>query len=205
MALTLFLFKISDLYLLKKKSETSLNSTTPLIQITSDDSFTLISAKVIFRGIHLWSNNVELQNGTANFLSRGEKPKKFIFNLASMLIPEDKVRMEFYSITLQKNRKKLVAVFEFMLESLITLKHMDLVDENLMDANNRLLPAKIQLKLIYRIPNLTLERGILLNNDDEESAIIDWMACVNDEDEDDYGRHGGHRHRYIHSRREKRL
>ena len=116
-----------------------------------------------------------------------------------MLMPDDKVRLEFYTITMKRKRKRLVAIFELMLESLINLKHIDLPEENLSDLNNYLLSSTIQLKLFYTSPNLDRER-MALGVNDEETTTIDWMTRF-----DDDGRHGGHRHRYIHSKRDRGL
>ena len=115
-------------------------------------------------------------------------------------MPDDKVRLEFYTITMKKKWKRLVAIFELMLESLIDLKHIDLPEENLSDPNNNLLPSTVQLKLFYTSPNLDRERIALGTNDDDEVTSIDWMSRF-----DDGGRHGGHRHRYIHSPRDREL
>ena len=58
--------------------------------------------------INLWSNNVPLHDGTASFIERGDRPKKFTFHLATMLMTDDRVRLEFDMITMKKKRKKLV-------------------------------------------------------------------------------------------------
>jgi len=199
MALTLFLFNVSNLDISKTKSDYSTENLLQINESSSDENAVLLSAKVNFRGLNLWSNNVPLHDGTASFIARGKKPKKFTFNLATMLMPDDKVRLEFYAITMKKKRKRLVGIFELMLESLIDLKHIDLPEENLSDTHNYLLSATVQLKLFYTTPNLDRERNVLGTQDDEVTAI-DWMSRF-----DDDGRHGGHRHRYIHSKRDRGL
>ena len=108
-----------------------------------------------------------------------------------MLMADDRVRLEFYVITMKKKRKKLVGIFELMLESLIEAKHLDLAEENLSDLHNYLLSATVQLKLFYRPPNLARERN----------ALGLATESVSEDDDDDDGRHGGHRHRYVDSKR----
>ena len=51
--------------------------------------------------------------------------------LATSLKSDEKVRLEFYVITMRKKRKKLVAIFELMLQALIESKYLDLPEENL--------------------------------------------------------------------------
>jgi hypothetical protein len=41
---------------------------------------------VFFSGINLWSNNVPIQDGTANFIARENKSKEFDFNLSNYVI-----------------------------------------------------------------------------------------------------------------------
>jgi hypothetical protein len=120
MALTPFLFKVCQFNVEKNKHE---SSTTDV----ADEHSIPLSAKVIFRGtrrarerervsrdrcsslrINLWSNNVPLHDGTASFIARGDRPKKFTFHLATMLMADDRVRLEFYVIKMKKKRKKLV-------------------------------------------------------------------------------------------------
>ena len=157
MALTLFLLKVSNVDLATSESEHSTENLFLSNETNSDRKVTLFRTTVIFRGINLCSNNVPLHSGTASFIARGQKPKKFTFNCATMLMPDDKLRLEFYTITMQNKWKKLVAVFELMLEPLIDLKHLDLIEENLSDMNNYLLPSIVQLKLFYTSPNLDRE------------------------------------------------
>jgi hypothetical protein len=114
----------------------------------------------------------------------------------------DQVRLEFYMITMEKKRKKLVGIFELMLESLIEAKHLDLPEENLSDQNNSLLSATVQLKLFYRPPNLSRERNVLGISHNES---ISRVSEDDDDDDDDDGRRGGHRHRYIDSKRQRVL
>ena len=58
MALTLFLFKVTDLNISKSKTEVlvdeeeQLVSETPTVQFTTDENTILLSAKVTFRGIY---------------------------------------------------------------------------------------------------------------------------------------------------------
>ncbi|CAF2727460.1 unnamed protein product [Rotaria sp. Silwood2] len=199
MALTVFLFKVANLEIGNAKPDVldeNQEQSTPLI---IDDNLTLLCAKVIFRGIHLWSNNVPIQNGTANFIARGNKPKKFHFNLATMLLPDDKIRMEFYTIIAKKNRKKIIATFEIMLESLMNTKHIDLREENLSDPNNYLMKSTVQLKLFYTPPSIDKKRDLLARLD-ETTDTINWMDQF-----DDGGRHGGHRRRYINSKHNTRF
>ncbi|CAF3351971.1 unnamed protein product [Rotaria sp. Silwood1] len=194
MALTVFLFKVVNLEIGNNKIDLlneNQEQATPLI---TDDNLTLLCAKVIFRGIHLWSNNVPIQNGTANFIARGNKPKKFHFNLATMLLSDEKIRMEFYAINVKKNRKKMIAIFEIMLETLIDAKHIDLPEEYLSDPHHYLMKSTVQLKLYYTPPSID-KKGDLLDRLDETTDTINWMDRF-----DDGGRHGGHRHRYINSK-----
>ena len=110
MALILFLFKVNNLNL--SKSSTEINddnedqpiSDTPTTQLIVNENTILLCAKVTFRNINLWSNNVPIRNGSASFIARGQKAKKFNFNLGTALIPDDIVRIEFYSITSKKKR-----------------------------------------------------------------------------------------------------
>ena len=150
-------------------------------------------------GINLWSNNVRIQNGTASFIARGNKPKKFQFNLGTMLLSTDKLRLEFYTVTTKKNRKKLIAVFDLMLESLMDLKHIDLQEENLSDPNNYLMKSTVQLKLYYTPPSTDREKAALSATGDEIETV-DWNVAFDDE-----GRHGGHRYRHVRSKNDSTL
>jgi hypothetical protein len=132
-------------------------------------------------------------------MARGNKPKKFHFNLATMLLPNDKLRLEFYTVTTKKSRKKLTAIFEVMLESLVDLKHIDLLDENLSDPNNYLIKATIQINLYYTPPDLDREK-IALGAGGDEVEVIDWNSTF-----DDGGRHGGHRYRHVRSKNDSKL
>ncbi|CAF3109617.1 unnamed protein product [Rotaria sp. Silwood2] len=152
-----------------------------------------IELQFSIKGVNLWSNNVRLRAGTANFIARGNKPKKFYFNLATMLVPDDKLRIEFYTINGKKKRKKLIAIFELMLESLIDSKYIDLPEENLSDSNNCLLSSTVQLKLYYTPPDIDKQLAVIENDDTAE--LIDWRSIFDDE-----GRHGGHRYRYVYSK-----
>ncbi len=151
-------------------------------------------------GISLWSNNVPVQNGTANFVARGNKPKKFNFNLATMLLPEDRLRIEFYTVNQKRSRKKLTALFEIMLESLVDVKYIDLPDENLSDPNNYLIKALVKLKLYYTPPDIDREKAALGLYGDDEVPVVDWNSTFDDE-----GRHGGHRFRHAHSKHDHKL
>jgi len=59
MALTLILFKVSNIINLpKSQSEINVNQATtetPTAQLVADENTNLLSAKVIFRGIHLYN------------------------------------------------------------------------------------------------------------------------------------------------------
>ncbi|CAF4767027.1 unnamed protein product [Rotaria sp. Silwood1] len=196
MALTLFLFKVCNIDSSNPKVEAQGENddqsitNMPTTQFISDENVTFLSAKVTFRGINLWSNNVRIRNGTASFIARGNKPKKFNFNLATALVPDDKLRIEFYMINAKKKRKKLTAIFEIVLESLINSKYIDLRDENLSDPNNYLLPSTVQLKLYYTPPDIEKQLAALGYGDAVE--LVDWKSIFDDE-----GRHGGHRYRHV--------
>ncbi|CAF1244784.1 unnamed protein product [Rotaria sordida] len=199
MALTVFLFKVAKLEIGNTKSDVfdeNQEQSTPLI---NDDNTQLLCAKVIFRESHLWSNNVPIYNGTASFIARGNKPKKFEFNLATMLLPNDKMRIEFYTTTMKNKRKKMIALFELMLQSLIDSKYIDLPEENLSDPNNYLLKSTIQLKLYYTSPNIEREK-VALSQVNDLTNTIDWKSTFDDE-----GRQNGHRHRYTHKKHRKGL
>ena len=140
-----------------------------------------------------------MNDGTASFIARGQKPNRFNFNLATPLKSDEKVRLEFYVITMRKKRKKLVAIFELMLQALIESKYIDLSEENLSDPSNNLLAANVQLKFFYTSPDLNREQTSLGVNADG-SPVVDWMSTFDDE-----GRHGGHRHRQVHSKRDHAL
>ncbi|CAF3717062.1 unnamed protein product [Rotaria sordida] len=195
MALTVFLFKVNNLEIGNAKrdvlDEDQEENSTPLM---IDNNLMLLCAKVTFRGIHLWSNNVPIQNGTANFVARGNKPKKFHFNLATILLPSDKMRIEFYTISMKKNRKKMIATFELILESLIDTKYMDLFEENLLDPNNCLMKSTVNIQIYYTSPSLDKTSDIL-SRPDETNDTINWVDQF-----DDGGRHGGHRRPYIPSK-----
>ena len=213
MALTVFLFKIGNLNLGKDRADPTLPT-----QVINEENLLLCCAKVSFRGtflilinsllveflseIHLWSNNVPIQNNSASFIARGNKAKKFQFNLGSELTPNEKLHIEFYTVPMKKNRKKLFAVFELLLESLIETKFIDLAEENLSDSNNYLIESTIQMKLYYTPPNTERKRAIAGGNDEEEeeSSTINWQARFDDE-----GRHGGHRYRHIRSKNDTRM
>jgi hypothetical protein len=128
-------------------------------------------------------------------MARGEKAKKFQFNLATVLRPDDKVRIEFYTVTMKKKRKKLIAIFELMLESLIDSKYIDLPEENLSAPSHYLISTIAQLKIYYTSPNIDEEREALGDNDE----IVDWKSAFDDE-----GRHGGHRHRHVLSKHDSK-
>ena len=123
---------------------------------------------------------------------------KFHFNLATTLLPDDKLRIEFYTAITKKKREKIVAIFEIMLETLITTKYIDLPEENLSDPNNYLLPATVQLKLYYTPPDLEQQRLAL--GITGQSDIVDWSSIFDDE-----GKHGGHRYRHVISKNDSRL
>ncbi|CAF0972051.1 unnamed protein product [Rotaria sordida] len=170
----------------------------PRTQIISDENAMLLNAKVTFRGINLWSNNIRIRDGTANFVARGNKPKKFNFNLATMLVPDDKLRVEFYTIHPKKKRKKLIAIFELILECLIDSKYIDLPEENLSDPNHYLLQSTVQLKIYYTPPDIDKQLAALGYGNTIE--LIDWRSVFDEE-----GRHGGHRYRHVHSKHDGRL
>jgi len=203
MALILFLFKVNNLNL--SKSSTEINddnedqpiSDTPTTQLIVNENTILLCAKVTFRNINLWSNNVPIRNGSASFIARGQKAKKFNFNLGTALIPDDIVRIEFYSITSKKKRKKLIGIFEVVLESLIHSKYIDLPEENLFDVHNQLLPSTVQLKLYYTPPDIHKQRNPLPSLPGE-TELVDWNSMFDDE-----GRHGGHRSRHTASKSDK--
>ena len=147
----------------------------------------------------LWSNNVPIQNHTASFIARGNQPKKFQFNLGTMLSSNDKLHIDFYTVTMKKKGKQLIAVFDILLESLIDMKYIDIEEENLSDANNRLLNSTIHMKLYYTPPSINREKRAL-GADDEDTSMIDWNGRF-----DNKGRQGGHRHRYIRSKNDSTL
>jgi hypothetical protein len=113
-------------------------------------------------------------------------------------MPDDKLRIEFHTITIKKKRQKMVAIFEIMLESLINTKYIDLPEENLSDPNNYLLTSTVQLKLYYTPPDIEEQRAAL--GLAGENEIVDWRSMF-----DDGGRHGGHRNRYILSKKDGKL
>ncbi|CAF1463308.1 unnamed protein product, partial [Rotaria sordida] len=204
MALILFLFKVSNIDNCNSKLEVigendrPSTSTMSTAQFISDVNMTFLSAKVIFQGTNLWSNNVRIYNGTANFVARGNKPKKFYFNLASKLEPDDKLRIEFYTINGKKKGKKPIAIFEIMLESLINSQYIDLPEENLSNPNNSLLSSTVQLKLYYTPPDIDKQLATIGYGNTTE--LIDWRNIFDDE-----GRHGGHRYRHAYSKHASRL
>ena len=124
----------------------------------------------------------------ASFIARGQKPKKFNFNLGTLLLPDDKVRIEFHTITTKRKRRKMIAIFEIMLESLIDSKYIDLPEENLSDPSNCLLAAIVQLKLYYTPPDIEEQKRVLGSAGSD--GLVDWNSLFDDE-----GRHGGHRSR----------
>ena len=215
MALTVFLFKIANLDLAKRRSDSSTTDRSLSTQIVNEENLCLCCAKVSFRGtfillkkhiilkfrlgINLWSNNVPIQNNVASFVARGNKPKKFQFNLGTALAPNEKLHIEFYTVPMKKNRKKLFAIFDLLLESLIDIKYIDLSEENLSDPNNYLIQSTIQMKLYYTPPNMEREKTALVTND-EDTSVIDWNERFDDE-----GRHGGHRSRHIRSKNDSRM
>ncbi|CAF5009815.1 unnamed protein product, partial [Rotaria magnacalcarata] len=160
MALTIFLFNVSKLDGSTSKmdiiDENDDQSTfdKPAIKFIPEEDIPLLCAKVTFRGIHLWSNNVRIRNHTASFIARENKPKKFSFNIATVLVPDDKLKIEFFTSNSRKKRKKLIAIFEIMLECLIDTKYIDLREENLCDTNNHLIETTVQLRLYYTPPDI---------------------------------------------------
>lgn len=143
----------------------------------------------------LWSNNVPIQNGIASFLTCDKQASKFNFKLASMLLPDDKMRMEFYTITTKKKRKKMIAIFELILESLLDSKYIDLSEENLSDINNHLIQSTVQLKIYYTLPNFYKER-ITSNKGTDSINSNDWMNTFDGE-----GQQSDQRSRNLHSKR----
>lgn len=137
-------------------------------------------------------------NNEASFIARGNKPKRFHFNIASGLTKEDQLRIEFYTINSRKRRKKLTAILEIILESLIDAKSIDLPEETLSDAHNYLLPATVKLKLYYTAPDI--DKQVAALGYDEKDQIVDWNTMFDDE-----GRHGGHRHRHKYTKTDNRL
>lgn len=93
---------------------------------------------------------------------------------------------------MKKNRKKLIAIFDLILESLIETKFIDLQEENLSDSNNSLIQSTIQMKLYYTPPRIEQE--------EEETSMINWQARF-----DEQGQHGGHRNRHVRSKNDSRM
>ncbi|CAF1400273.1 unnamed protein product [Rotaria magnacalcarata] len=204
MALTIFLFKVSNIddptIKMNNIDEDDDQATSDIttVKFVPEEDIPLLCAKIKFRGIHLWSNNIRIRNRTATFIARGNKPKKFNFNLATMLVPDDKLRIEFYTFNSKKKRKKLIGVFEIVLEGLIESKYIDLQEELLSDPNNYLTEYSVQLKLYYTPPDIDEQMAVL--GQGENSALVDWKSMFDDE-----GRHGGHRYRHIHSKHDSRF
>lgn len=118
--------------------------------------------------------------------------------MASMLTPEDKLSIEFFTLTMKKKRPKLVAIYDIILESLIHSKYIDLPEESLSNPNNYLIASTVQLKLYYTPPDIEKQKLALgLGNPDE---VVDWSEVF-----DDGGRHGGHRSRHIYSKKDGKL
>lgn len=115
-----------------------------------------------------------------------------------MLVPDDKLRIEFYIVTQKKNRKKLTAIYELMLESLLETQHIELDKENLSDPNNYLMKSTVKLNLYYTSPDIEKEKAALGLTG--EAEIMDWNSIF-----DDGGRHGGHRYRHVQSKHDKGL
>ena len=134
----------------------------------------------------------------ASFLANGKKPRKFNFNLASHLVPEDMVTMEFYTVTAKRKREKKIAMFEIMLELLIDRKHLDLSGENLSDPNHFLLESTVNIKIYYTPPDIEERNAALGIGDDAE--LVDWRNMFDDE-----GRFGGHRHPHETSKKDNAL
>jgi hypothetical protein len=99
--------------------------------------------------------------------------KNLILIWATMLLPDDKLRIEFYTVPIKTNRKKWIAIFELILESLIDPKSIDLQEGNLSDPNNYLIKSTVQLKLCYTSPN-TDQKRFALGAVDDETKIVDW-------------------------------
>ena len=97
-----------------------------------------------------------------------------------MLVPEDKLRIKFYTVTIKKHRKKLVAIFELILESLIYSKHINLQEGNLSDPKKYPMKSTVKLKLYYTPPNIDQERASLGAIGDE-GEIIDCNMTFDDE------------------------
>ena len=115
-----------------------------------------------------------------------------------MLLPDDRLRIEFQTVTLKRKRKKVVAVFDIVLESLITAKYIDLPEENLSDPNNHLLSATVQVKLYYTPPDIDEKNAALGMG--QGSELVDWRSIFDDE-----GRHGGHRYPHSRSKHDKKM
>jgi hypothetical protein len=115
-----------------------------------------------------------------------------------MLMADDKLRIEFHTITMKRKRKKMIGIFEIMLESLIDSKYIDLPEENLSDPNNYLMTSTVQLKLYYTPPNIEEHKRALGLTD--QDGLIDWNSMFDDE-----GRHGGHRYRHVLSKHDGKL
>lgn len=118
--------------------------------------------------------------------------------MGTELLPDDKVRIEFHTVTVKKKRKKLIAIFEIVLESLIHSKYIDLPEENLSDPNNYLLTSTVRMKLYYTPPDIEEQKRAL--GPGGEDQLIDWNTMFDDE-----GRHGGHRYQHVGSKHDSRL
>jgi hypothetical protein len=131
-------------------------------------------------------------------LARNKQPKKFTFNLAGELTAADKIHIEFYTFSAKKKRKKLMGIFDMVLESLVLSQYIDLPEENLSDPHNYLMITTVQLKLYYTPPDVerkNAELGIA-----SENQLTDWKNVF-----DEAGRHGGHRYRHVHSKKDTKL
>lgn len=113
------------------------------------------------------------------------------------MIPDDKLRIDFFESNFKKKRKKIIGFFEIVLESLIASKYIDLPEENLFDLNNSLMEATVQLKLYYTPPDIEEKMAMLGYG---QSVLVDWKSVFDDE-----GRHGGHRYPHVHSKHDTRL
>lgn len=121
--------------------------------------------------------------------------------MGTSLLPDDRLRIEFYSVTKKKDRKKLNSIFDIILQSLIEQTFIDIKNENLSDVNNYLINSTIEIKLYYTSPNIDREKSVLnATTTNEQEAFTDWNAAFDDE-----GRRGGHKQRHVISKMDSDL
>lgn len=106
--------------------------------------------RLFFRraGASQWSIEVPIIDNEAAFI-HGQQKNTLTFHLGSNLTRNEQVFIEFHTLNCKKQRRKLIGFIEIILQDLLKRKHVHLLNEHLLDSNNRLLETQAEIKLDY--------------------------------------------------------